>query len=263
MTATRTVLAPNATVTAEQQRQYEEKGFFVLKSVIPPAHLELLRDECQRFMDAMDAKMEAAGTDHLGLSFRQSRYFLSVWRESQRLAPFVFSDLMADICRALLGPEAYLSFEQYVVKFPEKGMKFSWHQDSGYVPFPHRPYVSCWCTLDDVTEENGTVYLLPYDRAGNRDRVEHTKDEATQDLIGYTGDDPGDPVIAPAGSIAIFSSTVFHRSGMNGSNGIRRIFLPQYSAEPLSKPDGTGPLYIAEPLLKNDVNARTVELAGA
>ena len=43
-------------------------------------------------------------------------------------------------------------------------------------PLPHRPYVFCWCTLDDVTEENGTVYLLPYDRARTRDRVEHVRD---------------------------------------------------------------------------------------
>ena len=240
-------------VTAEHQEQYAQKGYFVLERVIPPAHLELLRAECGKLMQAMDAKMEDANTDHMGLNLRQSRYFLSAWHQSEAIKEFVFSALMADICRALLGPTAYLSFEQFVVKFPEKGMQFAWHQDSGYVPFPHRPYVSCWCTLDDVTEENGTVYLLPYDRAGTRDRVEHARDTATNDLVGYNGSDPGDPVIAPAGSIAIFSSTLFHRSGLNGSQGIRRIFLPQYSAEPIVKPDGSGPMYIAEPILKDNV----------
>ena len=249
-----TVLSgPNSLVTVTHLQQYEQKGYFVLEQVIPFALLELLREECRHFMDEMDAKMEAAGTDHLGLSFRQSRYFLSVWHKSKRIREFVFSDVMADICRALLGPTAYLSFEQFVVKFPEKGMTFSWHQDSGYVPAGHRPYVSCWCTLDDVTEENGTVYLLPYDRAGTRKRVEHTRDEATSDLVGYFGNDPGEPVVAPAGSIAIFASTVFHRSGMNTSQGIRRIFLPQYSAEPILNADGIGPMYIAEPFLKEGV----------
>ena len=46
---------------------------------------------------------------------------------------------------------------------------FSWHQDSGYVKWydpttQHKPYVTCWCTLDDVSEENGTVYILPHSR---------------------------------------------------------------------------------------------------
>ncbi len=252
MSAT-TLAAPVAPVTAAQQEQYEQRGFFVLERVIPPAHIELLREECQRLMAEEDARMDARGTDHLGLNFRQSRYFLSIWNKSERIKEFVFSDVLAAICQTLLGPDAYLSFEQFVVKFPEKGMSFAWHQDSGYVPYGHRPYVSCWCTLDDVTEENGTVYLLPYDRAGTRDRVEHVKDPATNDLIGYHGDDPGDPVIAPAGSIAVFSSTVFHRSGTNSTQGIRRIFLPQYSAAPILNAEGTGPMYIAEPFLKDGV----------
>ncbi len=240
-------------ITPALREQFEQKGFFILERVVPPEHLQLLRDDCERLMNAEDARMDERGTDHLGLNFRRSRYFLSTWFSGGRIQEFVFSDLMANLCLALLGPDAYLSFEQYVVKFPEKGMSFSWHQDSGYVPAGHRPYVSCWCTLDDVTEENGTVYMLPYDRAGTRDRVEHTKDPNTNDLIGYQGSDPGDPVVAPAGSIAVFSSTVFHRSGANTSQGIRRIFLPQYSAEPVMNAEGTGPMYIAEPFLKNGV----------
>jgi ectoine hydroxylase-related dioxygenase (phytanoyl-CoA dioxygenase family) len=82
-------------------------------------------------------------------------------------ASFLFSELMAEVVRATLGETACLFNEQYVVKSAEKGLKFGWHQDSGFVAYPHWPYLSCWCALDDVTVENGTVYLLPYSRAGN------------------------------------------------------------------------------------------------
>ena len=122
---------------------------------------------------------------------------------------------MAQIARGALGDTVYLFNEQFVIKAAERGMKFGWHQDSGFIHYPHEPYLTCWIALDDVTEENGTVYLLPYSRAGTRDVVEHFHDEETNDLIGYFGDDPGDPVIVPAGSIACFSSTLFHRSGPN------------------------------------------------
>jgi ectoine hydroxylase-related dioxygenase (phytanoyl-CoA dioxygenase family) len=80
------------------------------------------------------------------------------------------------VVRATLGETAYLFNEQYVVKAAEKGLKFGWHQDSGFVGYTHRPYLSCWCAIDDVTVENGTVYLLPYSRAGTRELVEHVKD---------------------------------------------------------------------------------------
>ena len=41
-------------------------------------------------------------------------------------------------------------------------------------------------------------------------------------MVGYFGDDPGDPVIVPAGSIACFSSTLFSRSGINATDRMRR-----------------------------------------
>jgi ectoine hydroxylase-related dioxygenase (phytanoyl-CoA dioxygenase family) len=234
-------------VTDEQAELYRTRGYFVLESVIPQNHLDMLREECAVAIETIHRKMDDLGSDTLGINHRDSRYFVSLFHESDRVRDFLFSPLMGDVCRATLGPSAYLFFEQYVVKAAEKGMKFSWHQDSGYVPYEHRPYLTCWCTLDDVTEENGTVYVLPYDRAGSRSRVEHTHEAGSNDLVGYFGDDPGDPVIAPAGSIAVFSSTVFHRSGPNTTNHMRRIYLAQYSDAPLLTADGSRPLHFAEP----------------
>ena len=139
--------------------------------------------------------------------------------------------------------------EQYVVKSAEQGIPFSWHQDSGFIDYPHRPYLTCWIALDDMTEANGTVYLLPYSRAGTRDVVEHVRDQETGDLVGYFGDDSGDPVIVPAGSIACFSTTLFHRSGPNTTDRVRRVYVAQYSAEPILSEDGSQPRRLAEPLL--------------
>jgi ectoine hydroxylase-related dioxygenase (phytanoyl-CoA dioxygenase family) len=135
-------------------------------------------------------------------------------------------------------------------------MKFGWYQDSGFIGYAHRPYLTCWIALDDVTEANGTVYLLPYSRPGTRDVVVHVRDEETNDLIGYFGDDPGDPVIVPAGSIACFSSTLFHRSGPNTTDGMRRIYLAQYSAEPILSEDRSVPRHLADPILSNGERVR-------
>ena len=247
--------SPASPVTEAHLRQFQEKGFFVLERVIPEAHLELMRTACGNLIDQIDERADEAGKP------RTTKYFFSVWDEPQGVNPvkdiareqireFVFSDLMARITHALLGDDVYLSYEQFVVKAAEKGGTFAWHQDSAYVRAKHDPYLTCWCTLDDVSEENGTVYMLPYDRAGTRDLVPHTKLEDDFDLVGYRGDDPGDAVIAPAGSIALFSSHVLHRSGPNTTARRRRIYLPQYSSAPLADQDGK-PFYIAEPFLKD------------
>lgn len=236
-------------VTPEQAQQFREEGFFVLESVVPPADLDALRNECQRFIDERDAEMDRLGVDTIDLDHRGQRYFVHAWGKSPAVERFLVSDLMLQIAQAALGDTVYLFNEQYVVKAAERGMKFGWHQDSGFIPYAHRPYLTCWIALDDVTEANGTVYLLPYSRAGTRDVVEHVREEETNDMVGYFGDDPGDPVLVPAGSIACFSSTVFHRSGPNTTDRMRRVYLAQYSSEPIPNDDGSGPRHLAERLL--------------
>jgi ectoine hydroxylase-related dioxygenase (phytanoyl-CoA dioxygenase family) len=198
-----------------QKQQYQEEGYFILENVIPDPLLELLRGECGTFINQMDERM-------------------------------------ADVCRATLGDTAYLFWEQYVVKGAEAGMKFSWHQDSGYVGYPdHKPYLTCWCALDDMSEENGTVYVMPFSHIGVRSWVKHIRDEESNDLVGYFGAEKGVPAIVPAGSIVVFTSINFHSSGTNTTDKMRRAYLAQYSAEPLLSHDGSRLWGSAEPLLKD------------
>lgn len=244
-------------ISEQMKQQYRDEGYFILERVLPEEHLELLRSECAGFIDRVNRRMDEKGTDVLGISRRNSRYFADhCFEERPILGQFLFGSLMADICRATLGPDAYLFWNQYVVKCADKGMKFSWHQDSGYVHPYHKPYLTCWITLDDVTEENGTVYLLPYSRSGIRTWVQHVVDPTTNDKVGYFGSDRGIPVIIPAGSIACFSSYVFHSSGANLTNKMRRIFLAQYSGEVIMNEDGTRPWGATEPFLRDNVQLR-------
>jgi ectoine hydroxylase-related dioxygenase (phytanoyl-CoA dioxygenase family) len=250
-------ITTHSPVTDSHRAQFERDGYFLLENVVPAEHLELLRDEVGTAIAHIDAQMDAQGVEKLGINLKNSRYFVGAFKNpDSRVGEFVYSDLMADVCRATLGENAYLFNEQYVVKAAERGEVFSWHQDSGYVGYPeHKPYLTCWVTLDDVNEANGTVYILPYDRAGTRDYVHHVKDAKHNDMVGYKGDDAGIPVIVPAGSIAVFSSTVFHRSGPNTTDKMRRIYLPQYSSEPIVKPSGE--LHnLAEPFLVNGERVR-------
>jgi ectoine hydroxylase-related dioxygenase (phytanoyl-CoA dioxygenase family) len=250
-------------VTSAHREAFVRDGFFVLEGVMPREHVELLRAAGDYYIDRIHEEMDRTGLDVMGINHRGSRYFISnKWRERPEMGDFLFSDYMANICQAALGDDVYLFNEQFVIKAAEKGMKFAWHQDSGYVGYTHREYLSCWCALDDMTVENGTVYMLPYARAGVRDTVEHRTDAVTNDRVGYFGDDPGEPVICPAGSIAVFSSNCFHRSGTNTTSKMRRVYLAQYSAEPIIRPM-TDPKYpgkmhaLADPFLKGGTRATT------
>ena len=234
--------------------QFDREGYCVLENVLDFAQLEMLREECRLLVDESDRVMAAAGETVRDINHKGKRYFISKRHTDRpRLRDFLFSETMAEICRSLIGDNVWLFNEQFVIKSAEVGMAFSWHQDSGYIDSecPHKPYLSLWCALDDVDEENGTVYVLPFSRAEVTSRVEHTTQAETNDLVGYSGGDPGEAAIVSAGSIVAFTSVSFHRSGANSTNEPRRIFLAQYSVEPIIDPRNGQLWALATPFLRD------------
>jgi len=239
-------------ITDEHRRQYIDEGYFILEAAIPDQHLQILRDSCDHLIDLMHQEMDRLGTDHIHISHRGKRYHIAKqYDQPPRLTEYVFSDLMADVCRATIGENAFLFYDQYVVKSAEQGIKFSWHQDSGYLDFNHTPYVTVWAAVDDMTIENGTAYVLPFSTCGIRSRVEHIRDPESGDKVGYFGREPGVPGIVPAGSLIVFSSLTFHRSGANTTDRMRRAYVTQYSPQPIYKPDSDELLHLGVPFLKD------------
>lgn len=238
-------------ITEQQREQFVAEGYFILERVIPDEHLTILRESCDRLIDLMHAEMDRLGTDHIHISHRGKRYHIAKkYDQIPQLSQYVFSDLMADVCRATIGETAYLFYDQYVVKAAEHGTRFSWHQDSGYLGFPHRPYVTVWAAVDDMTEANGTAWVLPYSTIGIRSLVEHLRDEQSGDKVGYFGNEPGIPAIVPAGSLIVFSSLTFHRSGPNTTDTMRRAYVTQYSPEPIYRPGTQELMHLAVPFLQ-------------
>ena len=261
MANTTSMTTGQGAITEAHRELYHQEGYFIAESVISSEHLQIMRDACDYLIDVMHQQMDELGVDHIHISHRGKRYHIAKqYHQAPRLAEYVFSDLMAEVCRATIGDTAYLFYDQYVVKAAEKGTTFSWHQDSGYLGFPHREYVTVWAAVDDMTLENGTAYVLPYSKVGIRTLVEHIRDPETGDKCGYFGEEPGVPAIVPAGSLVVFSSLVFHRSGFNTTDRMRRAYVTQYSPEPIFKPgsigdDGVGePMHLAVPFLRAGKN---------
>ena len=227
-----------------QSEHFAREGYAVFERALVGEPLEMLRAECDGFVARENARMDALGVDSLGISHRGRRYFANeCQRERPSLRSVLFGRMMADICRATLGPDAYFFFDQYVVKGPEGGLPFSWHQDSGYVvgnggPADHAPYLTCWCPLDDATVENGTVRVLPFSRAPrSRDSIlAHERQPGTNDLVGWPGEEAGVTVEVPAGSVVAFSSRMLHATGANRSDRPRRVYLAQYTPEAMLDP---------------------------
>jgi ectoine hydroxylase-related dioxygenase (phytanoyl-CoA dioxygenase family) len=221
-------------------QQFHHQGYLVLERAIPDQDLIQLNEECEHSLDAQIGDMERVGAETLGLSQKEKRYFLpGIHEERPVLEQFLFGDQMQDLVSSLVGDNAFLFVELFVVKWPRTGGPFAWHQDSGYLlGNPHKPYVAFWCALNEMTEENGCLRVLPGAGAGPRVIAEHTKDPTSGDFVGYEGDDQGIAVPVPPGSIIALHSTTFHCSGPNVTEAPRKALLASYSPEPITDKRG-------------------------
>lgn len=228
-----------------QTDSFRRNGYCVIPRAIPPADLPAMRAAADALVDAV-RRGEPIGPSFLregqsyekAISTGSSRVFFSNRCEHfPALEGFCKGPIAAAIARSLLGPEVFLFNEQIVVKAPFHGGEFAWHQDSGYIAFPHRPYLTLWCALDDATRDNGTVHVRACDLDAPPEFIKHRWSEQGGEFVGYDGADPGQVVEVSAGSIIAFSSLTLHRTGPNQTAGPRRAYVCQYTAEPLLRPD--------------------------
>src|ERR1700677_68254 len=96
--------------------QFASEGYAVFEGVLDGGVLEMLRGQCAGFIEREDARMDAAGVDSIGITHRGRRYSANECQRTQpQLRSLLFSPLMADICRAALGEDAYFFLDQFVV----------------------------------------------------------------------------------------------------------------------------------------------------
>eukprot|EP00967_Tisochrysis_lutea_P054247 scaffold67772_cov35-Tisochrysis_lutea.AAC.1 len=182
-------------------------------------------------------------------AFRQERAAAGKG-SSDPIAELILQILPAAAARAL-GCNDYerqqirLFNEHYVVKPAKVGGRFDWHTDIAHqqeaaaallssdpVTEPLPEYISVWCPLDDVTEANGCLVLLPKDAPQPPDASpdlpasDHTRqwlEKAPESVHLHVC----------AGTAVLFSSRLWHCSEANLSAGDRRVYYAQYSQGPI------------------------------
>ena len=245
-------------ITNAQKEHYRQEGFMIVPDFLNAAELEAVRKACDQSIHDLESEMRAKGVTRDRINVLGKKYFVLNPRKQQTvLSDIVFSEKAAEVCGATIGDKAYLHNEQFVVKMTDTDTSFAWHQDSGYSVYQggaarHKPYITFWIALDDMSVSNGTISVLPFSRAGSKDLVEHVWVEEQNAMVGYQGEDPGDPVEVTAGTLVAFSSFLFHKSGANMTNKPRRSYFVAYTPELFTHADVSKGIYSSgEPLLVN------------
>lgn len=137
---------------------------------------------------------------------------------------------LLDKIESLIAGDFNLQHSKLNMKPAKVGSPVEWHQDMAYFPHTNDDLVTTLIYLDDATEENGCLQVLPrhhshyFDHAGPDGRFAGM---ITEDLSSF-----GNPTSlpAPAGSVILMHCITPHSSLPNRSTRPRRTLIYEYRA---------------------------------
>ncbi len=235
-------------IDESQSGNFSKEGYMIIPDFLDQKELSLLRKICDVKISDIEAEMTKNQIKEDRINVYGKKYFIpNVWKKHASLEAMVFTKKFADVCKMTIGDTAFIHNEQFVVKMRDKDTSFAWHQDSGYSiqggASPHKPYLTCWIALDDMSYSNGTISVLPFSRSPSRDLMTHVWDDKLNAMVGYNGKDPGDLVEVPAGTLVAFSSFLLHKSGSNQTDNPRRSYFIAFTPELFPHSDKSKGIY--------------------
>jgi phytanoyl-CoA hydroxylase len=207
--------------------QFHELGYFVTEPVIDARQLAAATVECDRLWGDFIREAEAGGDERRIAVARHRAFIGAAHQRSETLAELVRHPFYLEACRLLVGPDADLYYNQVVLKSPQRGQHFGWHQDSGYTTTEPLAYITCWTAISRATLANGCIWIIP--GSHRRGVLPHRRNERDDSFDAVIESEAGAiPVEMRAGQVAVFSSLLLHKSGPNTSDEVRYGYVPQY-----------------------------------
>lgn len=199
------------TLSGDEKRRLDEDGFLLLSNMLSGAQVSA-------FATRLDELLDEEG-DRAGIEVHQEE-------GTARLANLVDKDPMFEICFThprllaamthVLGPELKLNSLNSRAALPNAGLQ-GLHSDWGSPVVPGDYYIcnSGWL-LNDFTAENGATRIVP-----GSHHSEKRPQDVLKDAVATQPDEI--QVFAPAGSVLVFNSHLWHGGAMNKTESPRRV----------------------------------------
>ncbi len=237
-----------------RRKELDEKGYVVLEGLFSEAEMADLANLIEAHQRRHEERLAAQGGSDGGISRAKEITFTDHLAESDPgIMAFVKRPEFVAITSELLGPDTDLYWNQSVYKAGGGTKQFPWHQDDGYMPVTPAPYLTLWLGLNDVTVENGCIWVL----AGSHKLGLQPHEDTPIGKACYSleAEDQGIPVPLKAGSVAVFWSLTMHKSGLNVSDGMRKGFVIQYASANLRYAHNNEPVPGLTPIARNGAAA--------
>lgn len=230
-------------LTEEQIEAFNRDGCITVENAVSPEQLNGMRAAFANWVEDSRKHERPYGEQADG----RPRFDLEPGHSAQRpglrrvASPTELEDVFLDVLTGsqmiamlqdLIGPNLRLHHSKLNSKLPGTATTVKWHQDFTYDPHSNDDVVTCLVFLDDVTEANGPLRVVPGSHKGplyslrqNGRFTGAIADEFTADL-----DSRAVAQMGKAGSACLMHSRVLHASSANASDRPRTLFIAEIAA---------------------------------
>ena len=238
-------------LTAEQQKQWDEQGYILLKGFYSDTKIA----EINGYIDQLWKTRKSLNQDYVIDIFVESpqerRVYFSDAPSGARFAPYKLNDLYLSsplIRDVTIGDRLAVIVEQLVGGSPmicnslnfEFGSQQDYHFDTFYMPSPTpNKMVASWLALEDATPDNGPLSyypgshkIPPYLFSTGRTIIEPDEAQAFKDYIYHEIKVRGlvpETLHAKKGDLLIWHSQLFHGgSAIRDKSKTRKSLVTHY-----------------------------------
>lgn len=207
------------TLSADEKKELDENGYVVFPGI-------LSAEQVARFNARFDELLAQEGAE-AGKEMHQEA-------GTERLASLVEKDVMFTICythpKVLAAVHHVLGdfkLSELASRFAMPGQGAQKLHTDGH-SLPDGSYIVCntFWLLDDFTEENGPTRVVPgTHRSGETPNTGNTFNPNEDDMAPYPGEVK---VLAPAGTVVVFNSHLWHGGTVNRTDKRRRALSAFY-----------------------------------
>jgi ectoine hydroxylase-related dioxygenase (phytanoyl-CoA dioxygenase family) len=225
-------------LTDEQVASYHQDGYVAVRRLLDGAQVDALRRVTERFVER--SRSVSKSDDVLDLDPRHTAAAPVLRRiknpaDHDPLYRWVALDSpIPDIVAELIGPAIRFHHSKLNLKGSFVGAPVEVHQDAAFYPHSNDDVLAVGLLLDDATEDNGALAVLP----GSHRGPIHDHYDAQGRFMGCMRPEEVErldrsraPLLTlPAGSIHIHHYRLVHWSAPNTSPAERRLLINAYAA---------------------------------
>lgn len=234
---------PLRALSQDQVDAFRETGVLVVEDAVTPAQLSDLRADFDAWVEESRTQDKSYGKTVDGRPRFDLEDTHSAMKPALRRvnAPVDVSDIyrqvardsrMVDMVADLIGPDLRYHHSKINSKLPGAKTEVKWHQDFPFTPHSNPDLVTALLMIDEVTEENGPLEVVPGTHEGPIHSLWHAGKftGAVAEDIAESFQKRAVKCFGPAGSVCLMHTKLAHGSAPNLSSHPRTLSITVYSA---------------------------------